>query len=86
MAEKWTRLTREDVPGFDKTMTEIVLEMGEHGWVGRLSSKGHAIMRAPDGVTTHAVSRDSLRGRSGRNTRSTFERWKREHLDRGGHS
>lgn len=75
---RWARLTREDVSGFDKTMAEIVLEMGEHGWVGRMSSKGHAIMRAPDGTCTHSVSRDSLKGRSGKNTRAVFERWKRE--------
>lgn len=72
---EWKPLTPSDVKAFDDFSTDLILEMTEHGWVGRISSKGHAILRAPDSDTTHAVSRDSLRGRSGRNSRAVFTRW-----------
>lgn len=78
---EYRRLKRGDLTGFDKTATALVLEASEHGWIGRLSSKGHAIMRAPDGETTMSVSRDSLRGRSGRNARAYFDRWLRAQED-----
>lgn len=43
-----------------------------------MSTKGHAILRAPDGETTMSVSRDSLRGRSGRNARAVLDRWQKQ--------
>lgn len=80
MAE-YTRLQRTDLTTFDKEATTLVLEAMDYGWLGRISSKNHAILRAPDGQTTISVSRDSLRGRSGRNCRAQFDRWLKEHTD-----
>lgn len=62
---------------FDDTATRLVLEMQAHGWRGHMTSTGHAFMYAPDGETTTSVSRESLRGRAGRNARAAFERWQR---------
>src|SRR5699024_3883928 len=70
-----------DLTTFDKEATTLVLEAMDYGWLGRISSKNHAILRAPDGQTTISVSRDSLRGRSGRNCRAQFDRWLKEHTD-----
>jgi hypothetical protein len=72
----WRVLTRQDLPAFDNEAASIVLDASEMGWLGRISTKGHAIMRAPDGNTTISVSRDSSRGRSGKNARADLERWK----------
>lgn len=74
---------------------QLALEMQQAGWVPRVTKAGHVIMYAPDGETTMTLSRDSLRGRSGRNMKATFERWKKQagrkpalHLveDQEGHS
>lgn len=78
MAITYRRLMREDVVNFDKEATALVLWAGEYGWVGRISSKGHAIMHAPDGETSMSISRESLRGRSGRNQFAKFERWRKQ--------
>lgn len=78
------QLSRQEISQsltFDKEMTELMLEMQEAGWTARITKRGHAIMKAPDGVTTAALSRDSLRGRAGRNARAEFERWKRQSVD-----
>lgn len=71
-------LRRTDLRTFDQEMTDLIMEMTDHGWTGRVSSNGHAIMRAPDGEDTHSISRSSLRGRSGRNARAAFDRWLRQ--------
>lgn len=80
MAE-YISLTRADVPGHDDQAKDLIVEMVALGWTGRLSSKGHAIMRSPDGESTSSIARDSKRGRSGRNARADFERWKSAHLE-----
>lgn len=71
-------LKSADLKQFDGESTALVMEMVEAGWTGRISQRGHAIMHAPDGEATHSISRDSLRGRSGRNARATFERWMKQ--------
>lgn len=77
MSARAEQLTRADLKSFDAQSTQIVLEYMELGWTGYISTKGHAIVLSPDGESTEAVSRDSLRGRSGRNQRAALERWKR---------
>lgn len=72
---KYRRLQRDDIAAFDSTATDLVMEATDHGWVGRVTKRGHAVMRSPDGKWSMTLSRDSLRGRSGRNARSYFERW-----------
>lgn len=74
---KATVLTPRDLRNFDNYALGLVMEMQESGWRGYVTRRGHAFLYAPDGVTTAAVARDSLRGRSGRNARAAFDRWKR---------
>lgn len=78
-ASEFKKIGKRDLTVFDDEATQLVMEMMDAGWTGRLSQRGHAIMRAPDGQATHSISRDSLRGRSGRNARAIFERWKLQH-------
>ncbi len=68
-----------DLRNFDKEAAALVLAFQLAGWRGHLTAKGHAFMRAPDGQTTASVSRDSLRGRSGRNSAAALKAWMREH-------
>jgi len=70
--------TRRDLRTYDNEAWSLVKRMQEHGWTGRLSGNGHVVMYAPDGVHSQTFSRDSLRGRSGRNARAMFERWLRQ--------
>ncbi|AWN07788.1 hypothetical protein HOT31_gp117 [Microbacterium phage Hendrix] len=83
MVRDYERLTKADVPAFDQEALKLLCEMQDAGWRGRVSVRGHAILYAPDGVTTAAFARSSLRGRSGRNARATFERWKRAQRGEG---
>lgn len=71
-------LTKTDLKHFDGESWKLVQEMQDEGWRGRLASNGHVVMYAPDGVTTWTFSRDSLRGRSGRNARAVFTRWQKK--------
>ena len=50
-SERWRRLTRRDLMNFDDVSTDAVLTAMDRGGVGRISSKGHAILRAPGGAT-----------------------------------
>lgn len=75
-------LTAADLRFFDSTMRAIVLEYMEEGWSGRVSAKGHAILHAPDGVTTASVARSAGRGRSERNARSALLRWRRDNKEK----
>lgn len=69
-------LSRADIPSnFDSDATALVLDAAAAGWRGFVSGRRHVILYAPDGRGTISVSRDSLRGRSGRNARAAFERW-----------
>ena len=72
----WRQLGRPDLTTFDDTMTGIVMEYMDLGWLGKMSKKGHAILRAPDGKDTTSVSRSGGRGGSGTRARADLERWK----------
>jgi hypothetical protein len=76
-AHTHTRLTIEELRNFDADATKLILEMQIAGWTGYITNRGHAFMLAPDGTTTASVTRDSLRGRSGRNARAQLTRWVR---------
>lgn len=68
-------LTRNDIRTFDGEATALVMRAQEHGWRGYLTRNNHVFLKAPDGVATMSVSRESLRGRSGRNAKAVLERW-----------
>lgn len=62
---------------FEPFCIELIRTMEADHWTGRLSAKGHAIMRSPDGQTTCAVSpkvgQPNRRGNLGAN----YRRWKK---------
>lgn len=70
-------LSVHDLRTFDEEGRALLLDMQEKGWVGRRTSRGHVLMYAPDGEHTLTFSRESLRGRAGRNARGYFTRWLR---------
>lgn len=63
---------------FDKEAAQLIREAEALGWSGKVTRRAHVILRAPDGETQIVVSRDSLRGRSGRNQQAELRRWVRE--------
>lgn len=71
-------LTRADIRTFDGDAQQLVQDFQEAGWRGYMTSRGHAFMLAPDRKTTANVSRESLRGRSGRNARAKLTAWLRD--------
>jgi hypothetical protein len=70
----FTRLRRVDMKGFDQRAQNMVLMAMERGGVGRISTKGHAILRSPNGQTM-SVSRNTAAGnRSFQNMEADFRR------------
>lgn len=59
MTTDWKVLTRGDLAKFDDTATEVILTAMERGGIGRISNRGHATIRHPDGIRTMSVTRDS---------------------------
>lgn len=74
MTTEWTTLTRKDLSGVHPTMAEIVIEAMNRGGVGRISSKGHAILRAPESNGTMSVPPKVNRGRTLPNCQADFNR------------
>lgn len=65
---------------FHKQMAALVRELESYGWVGRLSTPGHAIMQAPDGVTTCSITPKLGSPRHLANNRAKIDRWLREQV------
>lgn len=73
-AVTWKQLGQPDLRTFDDTAKKLVLKAMELGGTGRISSKGHAILRSPSGQTL-SVARSLGRGnRSRQNTVAAFNR------------
>jgi hypothetical protein len=68
---------------FHKQMAALVRELESHGWTGRISTPGHAIMQAPDGVTTCSITPKLGSPRHLRNNRAKIDRWLRESATHG---
>lgn len=67
--------------GFDANAKKIITTLEGYGWVFEVSSKGHAVGKAPDGVTTASIARRLTRAnRSQQNAEATVKRWER-HLE-----
>lgn len=64
-----------DLKGWTEDAVDLVLEYQVHGWSGRMSSRGHAIMLAPDGDGTASISRKHTWNRGGKNARRQLQRW-----------
>jgi hypothetical protein len=76
LADKQVSL--DEIRTFDNDAQDLVQQYHEAGWTSRRSSKGHVIAYAPDGKTSASISRDSLRGRSGRNAAAPLKKWLRD--------
>lgn len=74
-------LTRRDLANFDKLATDLILEMQLEGWQGYITSRGHAMMRHPDG-SHQSLTRSSNRAKSGTAMRARYESWKRRRAER----
>lgn len=53
---KFTR--NPDLSRYDKEAKKVIRHALDKGWVGCEGSKGHMVLRAPDGETTAAIQRD----------------------------
>jgi len=47
-----------ELTNFDKTSRSLITEYVDAGWTYDVSKRGHAILRAPDGISTTSVTRD----------------------------
>ncbi len=67
-----------DLGGFSAESAALIREYESHGWTFRVSSKGHAIGRAPDGEETTSIGRNLSRAnRSQQNAEAPLRRWLR---------
>lgn len=53
---RWGRLTRRDLRGFDDSAKAAILYAMDRGGVGRISRKGHCVLRSPSGDTMAVTS------------------------------
>jgi len=67
------RLSRVDLKGFSRQSQNLILMAMERGGVGRVSNKGHAILRSPSGATM-SVSRSYSQNRGWQNTEASWTR------------
>lgn len=76
MTTGWKTLTKADLKPFDDKQSAIVLQAMQLGATGRISSRGHAIIRTGSGDqsgATMSVAR-SANGSTGANSMATFRR------------
>lgn len=73
-AANFKKLLRTDLRAFDTRAQDLILGAMERGGRGRISTKGHAILRSPNGQTM-SVSRNTATGnRSYQNMEADFRR------------
>jgi hypothetical protein len=69
----------ENTKGFSKGSLDIIEELEDFGWTFRRSTQGHAIGKAPDGVTTCSIPKVLSRAnRSQQNTDAILKAWRRK--------
>lgn len=67
--------TKGELKGFDAEATKLILWAQQQGATTKVSNKGHAILRSPDGKKTTAVPRlMKAQNRSAQNTRAGVAR------------
>lgn len=69
------QVTMDQIKHFDSDAKDLVQAFHLANWHTYVSTQGHVFCLAPDGVATASVSRDSLRGRSGRNAAAKLKNW-----------
>jgi hypothetical protein len=62
---------------FEPAAIALVREMEDDGWTGRISNRGHAILRSPDGAATCSVQPRIGDPRNKHNVGASYRRWKR---------
>lgn len=67
-------LTRRDLTAFDQKATDLILSAIEFGCIGRVSNRGHAILRNNTGKTTAVPRTMSTPNRSAQNARAQVKR------------
>lgn len=72
------QVSLDDIVTFDDDAKKLVEQYHAAGWTSRRSSRGHVIAYSPDGQASASISRDSLRGRSGRNAAAPLKKWLRD--------
>lgn len=77
LAEELEQVTPDQIKHFDHDAIHLVAQYHFAGWRSHMTSNGHVFLKAPDGTETASVSRESLRGRSGRNAAAPLKRWRR---------
>lgn len=73
------RLTRADLATFDREAKDLILKAMEVGCLGRVSAKGHAILRNNTGGTTSVPRNMTAPNRSAQNARADMRRLLAEH-------
>lgn len=71
------QVTPDQIKHFDHDAIHLVMDYHLAGWRSQMTNQGHVFLKAPDGQETASVTRDSLRGRSGRNAAAPLKRWRR---------
>lgn len=67
-------ISRAELRDFGEA-ADIIKGFLDAGWSGRISTNGHAILRAPDGVTTVSVSKAKGDHRALTQAKSDLRRW-----------
>lgn len=72
-------LRREDLLAFDEAATALILYATSMGVLGRISNKGHCILRNSSGGTTAVARNSSLANRTSKNAQAGVRRLLRDH-------
>ncbi|WP_159401624.1 hypothetical protein [Streptomyces sp. NRRL F-5053] len=73
------QLSHSDLTTFDQEARELILKAMELGCLGRISSKGHCILRNSANGTTSVPPKMHTLGRTAQNTRAQMRRFIAEH-------
>lgn len=72
--------TRLRIPaGFCRERVQLIRQMENDGWQGRVSTNGHMIMRSPDGRESCSIApKKGSPTRASANNAAAYKRWKRQ--------
>lgn len=74
----WDRIKNIGLRRFSTESKDLLKRADRLGWVGRVSSNGHAILRAPDGIATISVVPHYKNNRGRQNAIAALDRWERD--------
>jgi hypothetical protein len=75
----YRQLTRADLTTFDREATDLILQAMKIGCLGRISSKGHAILRNNAGGTTSIPRNLTSQNRAAQNARADMRKFLARH-------